>query len=135
MHRSCWPADPHLRGRDGESAVSIPVRRPQTGPEGSSVMNGIGSANPLRAIGQGRRACRPGTATHLDAPLRRVDPDVAHDIAQLFLDAPALGGERLVSAAYRELQVQTDLQFAELTEPDGLFGYTVVWTKLPDPYS
>jgi hypothetical protein len=98
-------------------------------------MNGIGSAHPLRAIGQGRRAGRPGTATHLDAPLRRVDPDVAHDIAQLFLDAPALGGERLVSAAYRELQVQTDLQFAELTEPDGPFGYTVVWTKLSGPYS
>jgi hypothetical protein len=98
-------------------------------------MNGIGSARPLRAIGQGRQAGRRGTVTHLDAPLRRVDPDVAHDIARRFLDAPALGGERLVSAAYRELQIQTDRQFAELTEPDGLFGYTVVWTKLPDPYS
>ena len=28
-------------------------------------MNGIGSARPQRAIGQDRRAGRPGTATHL----------------------------------------------------------------------
>jgi hypothetical protein len=98
-------------------------------------MNGKGPARPLRAIGRGVRAGRPGTTTHLDAPLRRVDPDVARDIAQRFLDAPALSGERLVTAAYQELQVQTDRQFAELTEPDGPFGYTVAWTKQPDPYS
>jgi hypothetical protein len=67
--------------------------------------------------------------------LRRVRPDVAHDIAQWFLAAPALGRDPLVSAAYRELQVQTDRQFARLTDPDGPFGYTVVWTKQPVPYS
>jgi hypothetical protein len=98
-------------------------------------MNGIGPARPQRATGRGRRAGRPGTATHLDRPLRRVDPGVARDIAQWFLDAPALGGERLVTAAYRELQAQTDRQFAELTAPDGPFGYTVVWTGHRAPYS
>jgi hypothetical protein len=98
-------------------------------------MSGIGHARLLRAIGQGRRAGRPGTATRLDAPLRRVDPDAAHDIAQWFQSAPARGGEQLITAAYRELQVQTDRQFAELTSPDGPFGYTVAWTSEPTPYS
>jgi hypothetical protein len=83
----------------------------------------------------GRQASRPGTAAQRDARLRRVDPGVARDIAQWFLAAPAQGGARLVATAYQELQVQTDRQFAELTKPDGPYGYTVVWTKLPDPYS
>jgi hypothetical protein len=64
-----------------------------------------------------------------------VDQGAARDIARWFLDAPAATGERLVSAAYRELQVQTDRQFAELTEPDGPFGYTVAWTREGAPYS
>jgi hypothetical protein len=90
---------------------------------------------PLREIRRDLRAGRPGTATQLDAPLRQVDPGVAHNIAQWFLDAPALGGGRLVPTAYQELQVQTDRQFAELTAPDGPFGYTVAWTREPLPYS
>jgi hypothetical protein len=98
-------------------------------------MNGIGTARPLRPIRRHRRADRRGTATHVNAPLRRVNPVVARDIAQQFLDAPALAGKSLVAAAYRELQEQTDRQFAELTSSAGPFGYTVVWTKLPDPYS
>jgi len=98
-------------------------------------MNGIGPARSPQAIRRGQRAGRPGAATQLDAPLRRVDPGVAHDIAQWFLNASTRGGERLVTAAYQELQVQTDRQFAELTEPDGPFGYTVVWTREPVPYS
>jgi hypothetical protein len=88
----------------------------------------------LHAAGRGRRAGRPGTATQLDAPLRRVDPEAARNIAQWFIDAPAIGRERLVTAAYRELRVQTDRQFAELTEPGGAFGYTVAWTRQPAPY-
>jgi hypothetical protein len=71
----------------------------------------------------------------LDAPLRRVSPHAARDIALWFLDAPALDRDRLVAAAYEELQVQTDRQFAELTRPDGPFGYTVAWTTRPAPYS
>jgi hypothetical protein len=98
-------------------------------------MNRIGPARALHAGGEGRRAGRPGTAAQPDAPLRQVDPDVARDIAQWFTDAPAMGRDRLVTAAYRELQVQTDRQFAELTEPDGAFGYTVGWTRQPAPYS
>jgi hypothetical protein len=98
-------------------------------------MSGMGHASLLRAIGRGRPAGRLGTGTKLDAPLRQVDPDAASDIAQCFLDAPALGGEQLVTAAYRELQEQTDRQFAELTEPGGPFGYTVAWTGEPVPYS
>jgi hypothetical protein len=83
----------------------------------------------------GWRARRPGTAAQRDAPLRRVDPDVARDIARWFLGAPAQGGARLAATAYQELQEQTDRQFAALTKPDGAYGYAVVWTKLPDPYS
>ena len=98
-------------------------------------MNRIGPARALNAVGKGRRAGRPGTAAQSDAPLRQGDPDVARNIAQWFTDAPAMGRERLVTAAYRELQVQTDRQFAELTEPDGAFGYTVGWTRQPAPYS
>jgi hypothetical protein len=78
---------------------------------------------------------RSGTATQPDAPLRRVDPDVARDIAAWFIDAPAVGRERLVAAAYRDLQAQTDRQFAELTKQGGAFGYTVAWTRQPAPYS
>jgi len=98
-------------------------------------MSGIGHAGLLHATGRGRRAGRPGTGTRLEAPLRRVDPGAARDIAQWFLDAPARSGERLVTAAYRELQEQTDRQFAELTRPGGPFGYTVAWTGEPVPYS
>jgi hypothetical protein len=98
-------------------------------------MSGIGQTRLLRAIGQGRRAGGPGTATRLDAPLRHVDPGAARDIAQWFQAAPARGGERLVTAAYRDLRVQTDRQFTELTDPDGQFGYTVAWTREPVPYS
>jgi hypothetical protein len=98
-------------------------------------MNGIGPAQPLRATGRHQPASRPRTATHVNAPLRRVNTDVARDIAERFLDAPALAGKSLVAAAYQELQEQTDRQFAELTRPAGPFGYTVVWTELPDPYS
>ncbi len=98
-------------------------------------MNRIGPAGAMHAVGRGRRAGRPGTAMQPDAPLRRVDPDVARNVAQWFIDAPAMGRERLVTAAYRELQAQTDRQFAELTEPGEAFGYTVAWTRQPAPYS
>ena len=98
-------------------------------------MNRIGPPRAQHAVGRGRRAGRPGTATQPDAPLRRVDPDAARNIAQWFMDAPAMGRERLVTAAYRELQVQTDGQFAELTDPGGAFGYAVAWTRQPAPYS
>jgi hypothetical protein len=98
-------------------------------------MDGSGHAGSPRATGRGRRAGRPATAARLGGPLRRVDPGAARDIAQWFLDAPALSGARLVTAAYRELQAQTDRQFAELTRPDGRFGYAVAWTREPAPYS
>jgi hypothetical protein len=87
------------------------------------------------APARGRGAGRPETAAQLAAPRRRVNPDVARDIAQWFLDAPALAGKRLVTAACRELQIQTDRQFAVLTESDGPFGYTVAWTRQPVPYA
>ena len=90
---------------------------------------------PAPTIGNVRRAGRPGTAGQLDAPQRRVDPDVARNIAQWFMDAQPRGRDQLVTAAYRELQVQTDRQFAELTEPDGACGYTVAWTRQAVPYA
>ena len=70
-----------------------------------------------------------------DAPLRLVNPEVAREIAHWFQEAPARGGKPLVANAYRELQEQTDRQFAELTDPDGAFRYTVAWTREPVPYS
>lgn len=70
-----------------------------------------------------------------DAPLRLVNPEVAREIAHWFQEAPARGGKPLVANAYRELQEQTDRQFAELTDPDGAFRYTVAWTREPIPYS
>jgi hypothetical protein len=98
-------------------------------------MNGFEPGRTLIAIG---RDCRPGgpaAAPPPDAPLRRVDPGVAREIAQWFLDAPALGGERLVADAYGELQAQTDRLFAELTDPHGAFGYSVAWTRRTAPYA
>jgi hypothetical protein len=98
-------------------------------------MNRIGPEPAPHTRRRGRRAGRPGTATQADAPLRQVDPDAARNIAQWFVDAPAMGRDRLVAAAYRELQVQTDRQFEELTKPGGVFGYAVAWTRQPVPYS
>src|SRR5580692_4013774 len=62
---------------NGPSAAERPGR--------SSTMNGIGPVRALRAVGRVRQAGRPGTATRPDAPLRRVDPDVASSIAQWFI--------------------------------------------------
>ena len=98
-------------------------------------MSRIGAGHARPAVGRGRRADGSETATQGDAPLRRVDPEAARNIAQWFVDAPAIAPERLVTAAYRELQVQTDRQFAALTEPAGAFGYIVAWTRQPAPYS
>ena len=58
---------------------------------------------------------RIGTAAQPDAPLRRVDPDVARDIAAWFIDAPAVGRERLAAAAYRDLHAQTDRAPAQVS--------------------
>jgi hypothetical protein len=93
-------------------------------------MNHIGPEPALRAGRRGRRAAKQAAA-----PLRQVDPDAARKVAQWFMDAPAMGRDRLVTAAYRELQLQTDRQFAELTESGGAFGYAVAWTRQPAPYS
>ncbi|MGX7680296.1 hypothetical protein ACSMXN_15490 [Jatrophihabitans sp. DSM 45814] len=101
----------------------------------STALNGIPAAQPLTTGRHGQRARGPGAGAHLALSMRRVKPDVARDIAQWFLAAPALGNDSLVSAAYRDLQLQTDRQFAQLTDPDGPFGYTVSWTKHPTPYS
>jgi hypothetical protein len=98
-------------------------------------MNGIRPVLAPHAAAEGRRPGGAGAAAQPDEPLRRVDPDVASDIAQWFMDAPAMGRGRLVTAAYRDLQRQTDRQFAELIEPGGAFGWTVVWTKQSVPYS
>jgi len=76
----------------------------------------------------GWRASRPGTGTQRDAPLRRVNPDVARDIAQWFLEVPVQGGKRLVTTAYQgpcchddcfgapaQLKVRADAELAILT--------------------
>jgi hypothetical protein len=98
-------------------------------------MNGFEPVRTLPAIGRGWRAGGPVAAPPPDAPVRRVDPDVAREIAQWFLNAPALDGQRLVTDAYRELQAQTDRRFAELTDPHGAFGYSVAWTRQTAPYA
>ena len=98
-------------------------------------MNGFEPVRTLPAIGRGWRAGGPAAAPPPDAPVRRVDPNVAREIAQWFLNAPALDRKRLVTDAYRELQAQTDRQFAELTDPRGAFGYSVAWTRQTAPYA
>src|ERR1700744_3639411 len=50
---------------------------------------------------------------------RHVQPSETQAIAECFISARTTGDSALVALAYRELQAQTDQQFAALTDPRG----------------
>jgi hypothetical protein len=79
-----------------------------------------------------RREDRPAWR---DDAVRQVDPSTARDVADCFAAARTRTTDPLVSAAYRQLQIQTDQQFAALTDPRGRHQLTVVRTRLREPYA
>ena len=80
------------------------------------------------AIGIRRPTGRPAP------PLRRVRPDEIAAIAGCF-GAARTSADPLVAAAYRQLERQTDWQFAALTDPAGRYRMTVVGTSVAVPYA
>ena len=80
------------------------------------------------AIGIPRRLARPGPV------LRHVHPSETRAIAECFISARTRV-DHLVALAYRQLEMQTDQQFAALTDPQGPYRITVVATSELTPYS
>ena len=80
------------------------------------------------ALGFARRPASAGRAP------RHVDPGETQAVAECFMSAPTRAGA-LVARAYRELQAQTDRQFAALTDPRGPYRIAVVGTRVTVPYS
>jgi hypothetical protein len=66
--------------------------------------------------------------------LRHVRPDETQAIADCFISARN-GAGPLVAQAYRQLETQTDRQFAALTDPQGRYRITVVGTRNDTPYA
>jgi len=66
---------------------------------------------------------------------RHVQPSETQAIAECFISARTTGDSALVALAYRELQAQTDRQFAALTDPRGPYRIAVVGTRVITPYS
>jgi hypothetical protein len=67
---------------------------------------------------------------------RRVDPDLAHEVAVRFQAAPSEQTSQLVRAAYDQLARQSDAIFARLTDPDRQFlrGLRIEFTRCENPY-
>jgi hypothetical protein len=80
------------------------------------------------ALGFPRRAARSRPA------LRRVHPGETQAIAERFISARNRPSP-LVALAYRQLEAQTDRQFAALTDPQGPYRITVVGTRVITPYA
>ena len=85
-----------------------------------------GLADP--GIGFPRRLARPRPV-----PLH-VHPGETQAIAECFISARTRA-EPLVAQAYRQLEAQTDRQFAALTDPQGPYRVAVVGTSELTPYS
>lgn len=66
--------------------------------------------------------------------LQRVDPRETEVIADCFIATPSTA-DPIVALAYRQLETQTDRQFAALTDPNGLYRITVVGTGTEIPYA
>jgi hypothetical protein len=79
-----------------------------------------------------RRENRPAWRDHLS---RQVDPSTARDVADCFAAARTRTTDPLIAAAYRQLEIQTDRQYAELTDPRGPHKVMVVRTRLREPYA
>ncbi len=78
-------------------------------------------------IGFPRRSARPGPV------LRHVHPSETQAVAECFISARTRV-DHLVALAYRQLETQTDQQFAALTDPQGPYRITVVATSQITPY-
>jgi hypothetical protein len=85
-----------------------------------------GLADP--GIGFPRRMARPRPVP------RHVHPGETQAIAECFISARTRA-EPLVAQAYRQLEAQTDRQFAALTDPQGPYRVAVVGTSELTPYS
>jgi len=79
-------------------------------------------------IGFPRRPARSRPAT------RHVRPSETQAVGECFLSARTRVNP-LVALAYRELEAQTDRQFAALTDPSGPYRITVVGTREVTPYA
>ena len=79
------------------------------------------------AIGFPRRPARPRPVP------RHVRPGETRAIAECFISARTRG-DPLVALAYQRLELQTDRQFAALTDPQGPYRITVVGTSAVTPY-
>jgi hypothetical protein len=66
--------------------------------------------------------------------LRHVQPGETQAIAECFISARTRR-DRLVALAYQQLAIQTDQQFAALTDPQGPYRIFVVGTGEVTPYS
>jgi hypothetical protein len=81
-----------------------------------------------RAVGVPREPAR------LPPALRHVQPGETRVIADCFTSGRT-SADPLVAMAYRQLEMQTDQQFAALTDPGGPYRLTVVSTSQATPYS
>jgi hypothetical protein len=79
------------------------------------------------AIGFPRRPARPGPAPC------HVHPSETQAIAECFVSARTRT-DSVVALAYQQLELQTDRQFAALTDPRGPYRITVVDTGEATPY-
>jgi hypothetical protein len=67
---------------------------------------------------------------------RRVDPFIAHEVAEQFLATASMPREPVVAAAYRRLAEESHLAFVRLTAPSSTGdGIRVVFTRTSEPYS
>jgi hypothetical protein len=80
------------------------------------------------ALGFPRRPARPRPAP------QRVHPGETQAIAESFISARTRP-DPLVALAYRQLETQTDREFAALTDPQGPYRITVVGTREITPYA
>jgi hypothetical protein len=63
----------------------------------------------------------------------RVDPAVAHEVADAYLDA-ADRRDALTAAAFAQLAVETDQLFRRITDPRRRDGFQVIFTRCEEPY-
>lgn len=63
----------------------------------------------------------------------RVDPDVAHAVAAAYVDTPTRR-RPLVTAAYAQLLVESQLMYQRITAPDRPGSVRIVFTSCPTPY-
>ena len=76
----------------------------------------------------------PGRPARPALALRHVQPRETQAIADCFISART-SADPLVALAYKQLEMQTDQQFAALTDPRGPYRITVAGTSLATPYS